>query len=329
MKSIVQWLGTVECRAHQVYGRASALFSADASLSAFLKDLANDELSHFQFMKAAEKFLDDESLSESPFTLDQATREQLEAPFRRAEEALSADSLSQDQLLDCIISAEFSEWNDIHVFVMRKLQERGPSFMQMAASVERHRRYIARTVENLPGGRERLEPYKRMPHVWKERILIVDDAPAMTNLLTAVCRDLGSITVATNGEEALRRVKDLYYDVIISDIDMPVMDGIQFFKEAVADDPFIRDRLVFFAGALTEETIRFFEQQEVRYLEKPVGISRIKNLVYEILGRSSRRLAQPGEAAGVLPECGKAFLASTLGASTALESAPRPEPARP
>ena len=127
MKSLVEWLGTVECRAHEIYGRAAVHFGGDAPLAAFLRDLASDELSHVEFMRAAEKVLDDESLEEAPVALDASTREELEAPFRRVEEALSAESLSVDDLLDCIVSTEFSEWNDLHLFVMNKLQSKGPS----------------------------------------------------------------------------------------------------------------------------------------------------------------------------------------------------------
>ena len=156
--------------------------------------------------------------------------------------------------------------------------------------------------------------------MWHEQILIVDDAPVMTDLLTAVCRDLGSITVAVNGEEALGRVRETYYDAIISDIDMPVMDGIQFFKTAVAEDPFLRDRLVFFSAALSPEMTRYFEDQEVRYLEKPVGINRIKKVVSEILERSGRRMARPAAAGGVPSGCLQAYLASTA------NTAPRTEP---
>ena len=327
MKSLVDWLITIEYRAHDIYARASEIFRHDAVLSPFLRDLASDELCHVQFMKTAADVLDDSELS--PIALDEKARAPLEEPFDRIEKFLSSDSLTVEQLLDCVVDTEFSEWNDLHSFVMTKLQERGPFFMRMVAAIEQHRKYISQVLGSMPGGRERLELYGKLPHVWRERILIVDDALSIQRMLSAVCRDLGAVTVAGNGAEALERLGQSYFDAIISDVDMPVMNGLEFFSRAAVDDPLIRDRFVFFTGALSEREVRFFEENRLCYLEKPIGISRIKQVVCEVMGKATRRVNTVGTD-GVVPlGCLESFLVTKMGERSGAGRVASPETSLP
>jgi DNA-binding NtrC family response regulator len=61
-----------------------------------------------------------------------------------------------------------------------------------------------------------------------ERILVVDDEQSMTQFLSIVLRKEGyQVTAVSNGREALERVKAENFDVVITDIKMPGMDGIQ------------------------------------------------------------------------------------------------------
>jgi DNA-binding NtrC family response regulator len=61
-----------------------------------------------------------------------------------------------------------------------------------------------------------------------EKILVVDDEQSMTQFLGIVLRKEGyQVTTCANGREALERVKTEAFDVVITDIKMPGMDGIQ------------------------------------------------------------------------------------------------------
>ena len=283
MKSLVDWLATVENRAFCVYSHAAERFRGDVALNHFFMDLASDEFCHTQYLHEASESLKDEDSVDIPVAVDEQRKAQLESPFDEVEKAFSAEALTSEQVIDCIAKTEFSEWNDIYLFVMNSLQKRGPSFMRMAAEVERHRRYIDHTIGKMPGGPERMEKFKSFPHVWKERILIVDDSPTISNLLTALCRDMGSITVVQDGAEALKRVGESYYDAIISDVNMPVMNGLDFYKKAAAADPLIRDRFLFFTAETSTRELDFFAAQSVKYLEKPAGISKLKKIVSDII----------------------------------------------
>ena len=71
--------------------------------------------------------------------------------------------------------------------------------------------------------------------------MIVDDDPAHINLLTFELMEMGfEVFDAANGDEAVRDVRTLKPDIIIMDVVMPVMDGIEAVK-ILKSDPLTRD----------------------------------------------------------------------------------------
>jgi CheY-like chemotaxis protein len=66
-------------------------------------------------------------------------------------------------------------------------------------------------------------------------ILVVDDEPAYRLVLRSVLKDSGyDVVLGENGEDGLKKLKEHKIDLIISDIYMPLMDGIRFHKEVRA-----------------------------------------------------------------------------------------------
>ena len=66
------------------------------------------------------------------------------------------------------------------------------------------------------------------------RALIVDDSSVMRKIVERCLRqagmDLGQVQEASNGAEALALVNGNQFDLILSDINMPVMDGLEFVR---------------------------------------------------------------------------------------------------
>jgi two-component system chemotaxis response regulator CheY len=65
--------------------------------------------------------------------------------------------------------------------------------------------------------------------------LIVDDSSVMRKIVERCLRqagmDLGTVFEASNGAEALALVSENTFDLILSDINMPVMDGLEFVRQ--------------------------------------------------------------------------------------------------
>ena len=66
------------------------------------------------------------------------------------------------------------------------------------------------------------------------RVLIVDDSSVMRKIVERALRqaglDLTEVLEASNGAEALAEAQKGSLDIILSDINMPVMDGLEFLK---------------------------------------------------------------------------------------------------
>ena len=62
-------------------------------------------------------------------------------------------------------------------------------------------------------------------------ILAVDDSSSMRQMVTFTLKGAGhQVTEAADGQEALTKAKSQQFDLIITDVNMPIMDGITFIK---------------------------------------------------------------------------------------------------
>jgi PAS domain S-box-containing protein len=123
-----------------------------------------------------------------------------------------------------------------------------------------------------------------LPAVRRGRILLVDDEPSVAMALSRLLRE-HEVAVAHDGPSALGRLaEDPRYDLIVCDVMMPGMTGVDVYEQARARWPELADRFVFTSGGtFTDRTTRFFERQ-ARTLEKPFDPERVRQLVREVLG---------------------------------------------
>ncbi len=105
------------------------------------------------------------------------------------------------------------------------------------------------------------------------RILIAEDSPTMRSLLASTIEDVTEAEIIESGTgfEALKLLPRHQFDLIITDINMPIMDGIDA-TSALRSDPALRDIAIF---ALTGDVSpvnqrRIGEAGVDGYLEKPV-----------------------------------------------------------
>ena len=73
------------------------------------------------------------------------------------------------------------------------------------------------------------------------RILVVDDSTSSRRLIIDVLSPLsGEISEAENGRVAFESVQSTHYDAVVTDIDMPEMDGVELCKR-IKENPDLRD----------------------------------------------------------------------------------------
>ena len=119
----------------------------------------------------------------------------------------------------------------------------------------------------------------------RRRLLVVDDETGVVEVLRAVLESNGYLVeVAANGVEALQRLQDGPYDLIISDLYMPGMDGETLYKCLCDTNPELARRMIFVSGDTVSPHARnFVESAGNRWLAKPFNLSEIETLVGDFL----------------------------------------------
>ncbi len=283
MKELIDWLMKVENTAFELYEKAVEIYKDDREFHEILQRLSDDEALHYHVMASARLHLDNISLKPSLISLDNKTRLKIEQTLVNMLELISNKNTTREVLIRAIVETETSEWNDIFLFVVNSLKEQVKEFRMVAVKTQNHINYIKQFIELTPNGTEHTEKMDTLESVWKEKILIVDDDKAVSELLEAILLETGDITIANNGMEGLERLEQEYYKLIISDIDMPVVNGIDFLKNAVEKFPNVKDRFLFFSGGLNKERITFLKKNNLHYMEKPTSLEEISQNARDIL----------------------------------------------
>jgi CheY-like chemotaxis protein len=110
-------------------------------------------------------------------------------------------------------------------------------------------------------------------------VLVVDDEPIICDLLQAMLGSMQvSVEVAENGIEAQRKVLSCSYQLVITDINMPEMDGITLLRWLNQRKPDI-EVIVMTGYALTEEMLKTIGDTATAYFVKPLEPVKIRAVV--------------------------------------------------
>jgi CheY-like chemotaxis protein len=127
------------------------------------------------------------------------------------------------------------------------------------------------------------EPLKRAIH-----ILVVDDEPLLAQpLADALAAEGYEIEMAVNGQRALEKINDRAYDLILSDLRMPDLDGVGLYQELERRRPELLERMIFITGAIDHPDYQsFLAQTPVPVLAKPFSLSALHALTRQVLSIS-------------------------------------------
>jgi two-component system NtrC family sensor kinase len=117
-----------------------------------------------------------------------------------------------------------------------------------------------------------------------KRILIVDDEPDVADLLADILAGDGHrVDKACNGAIALQKLRERPYDVILSDLRMPELDGPGLHDEAGRLDGSLAQRFIFITGdTLNLETKTFLDRVGAPTVTKPFGLNQVRRAVHRI-----------------------------------------------
>jgi len=109
----------------------------------------------------------------------------------------------------------------------------------------------------------------------------VDVAEVLADMLSA---DGHQVETAANGRLALTKLRERNYDLLLSDLRMPELDGMGLYQELAQHYPYLVSRLIFLTGdTLNAETITRLEQVGAPRLSKPFTALEVRRVVQRAL----------------------------------------------
>lgn len=130
-----------------------------------------------------------------------------------------------------------------------------------------------------------------------EKILLVDDEPGIRESVQAYlsCHDNWEVEVASNAEEAWEKIKENTPDLIISDIMMPGVNGLQFLTQLRSDSRYRHLPVVFLtAKGMTSDRIEGYMAGCDAYLPKPFDPEELEAIVANLLAKKRDLEASQG-----------------------------------
>ena len=126
---------------------------------------------------------------------------------------------------------------------------------------------------------------KNKPEEQKMKILIVDDNEQITKMLTTFLElNDHECTIANDGSEGLKRIKENNHDVILLDLAMPEFDGYSVIKDLEENDLLKEHKIIVFtASTITKDELDGLVKRGVSaYILKPIDIDVLHSKLKEI-----------------------------------------------
>jgi two-component system chemotaxis response regulator CheY len=117
--------------------------------------------------------------------------------------------------------------------------------------------------------------------------LVVEDSPPMRKMIVFALSRIRELDVveADDGVDALRRIAGTKFDIIITDINMPILDGLKLVKRLRADDAYKDVPIIIITTEGAEEDRqRALALGANSYITKPIQAPQVIELVRETLG---------------------------------------------
>ena len=116
-------------------------------------------------------------------------------------------------------------------------------------------------------------------------VLVVEDEPALAVAVSEALTDAGfRVDRAADGQEALERIQERVYDLVVCDLKMPRMDGRALYKAIRDASPTLARRIVFVTGDVAgTDTERFLEESGSRWLAKPFRLADLLTVAREVV----------------------------------------------
>jgi len=121
------------------------------------------------------------------------------------------------------------------------------------------------------------------------RVLVIEDEPTVAQMMVDLLEcDGHAVDTAANGVLALEKISERAYDVILSDLRMPELDGAGLYRALAREQPELLARLIFITGSMEQpEYQSFLAGKPAPVIAKPFNLVDLQDAVQQVLAARS------------------------------------------
>lgn len=144
--------------------------------------------------------------------------------------------------------------------------------------------FVVRIPVGTPGMPEMLEVENIARDTQRLKVLVIDDEEDVTEILYEILsRDGHQVHVAANGNRALNMIANDDFDIILSDLRMPELDGPSLYRILEEKYPHLNERIGFITGdAMSPKVAGFLATCGRPHLEKPITPEEVRDIVSKV-----------------------------------------------
>lgn len=119
----------------------------------------------------------------------------------------------------------------------------------------------------------------------RKKVLIVEDEEEITIILEDILllNDTDAI-IAYNGNNALKALDEEPVNLVISDLNLPDVHGLDLYKAIIKKYPSLENRFLFISGYSLDEAMELFlAKTDNRYIQKPFPITEVQQVLQDYL----------------------------------------------
>ena len=123
----------------------------------------------------------------------------------------------------------------------------------------------------------------------KTRVLVADDEPSTAEMLALILGFTGyDVTRAYDGAQALELAHSLKPDVLLLDVRMPKLYGLDVAKR-IKSDPELQDKVVVLFSSADEDDVQWRDVGADAFISKPIDIKKLPQVVSELVSSKKQR----------------------------------------
>jgi len=129
-------------------------------------------------------------------------------------------------------------------------------------------------------------------------VLIVDDSVVMRSMVLKVLRmsgvPLGEVYQAANGQEGLTALDGNWIDLVLADINMPVMNGEEMIEKMRSNPETSEMPVVVISSEGSQTRIERLEEEGAKFVHKPFTPETIRDVIENLIGVTHEQLQEAG-----------------------------------